>query len=481
MGEGHSSPRIVGVLLAAGGSTRLGRPKQLLPFGGGTLVEHALDILLRSPVDEIIVVLGAHVDEITPLVQNTRVRIVLNRDWEQGQSTSLRAALRALPQECNAVVFLPCDMPFVTPQVIAELIRAWQQTGKPMIATESGEKRSTPALFARETFVELRAASGDQGGRGLLQKHPDRVEAVRVPSEVLTDIDTLNDYREAVNRLELDRQGVHMHRLKSIRNLIIDMDGVLYRGESPVPGIVPFFQFLRDRHIRFLLATNNSTLTQQQYSEKMARMGVSIPPEAVLTSAIAVADYLAARYPKGTRLHAVGETGLKDALASAGFVLADKDVEVVAVGMDRQFNWEKTSRATLLIRAGAAFIGTNPDKTLPMPEGEIPGNGSLLALLEAASGVAPTVIGKPEKHLYEIAMKRLDAPIETTAALGDRLETDIVGAARIGLFSIMVLSGVSTREQAAASPHKPDLMFQDVGELAREWEEILRHPAVSHS
>lgn len=265
-----------------------------------------------------------------------------------------------------------------------------------------------------------------------------------------------------------------MHRLKSIRNLIIDMDGVLYRGESPIPGIVPLFQFLRDRKIRFLLATNNSTLTQPEYSEKMARMGVSIAPEAVLTSSIAVADYLSARYPQGTRVHVVGESGLREALAAAGFALADKDVEVVTVGMDRKFNWEKTSRATLLIRAGAAFIGTNPDKTLPMPEGEVPGNGSLLALIETASGVSPTVIGKPEPHLYEIAMKRLGAPLESTAALGDRLETDILGASRMGLFSILVLSGVSTREQAAASDYKPDLVFQDVGELAREWEEILR-------
>ena len=271
-----------------------------------------------------------------------------------------------------------------------------------------------------------------------------------------------------------------MHRLKSIRNLIIDMDGVLYRGETPIPGIVPFFQFLREHGIRFLLATNNSTLTQQEYSEKMARMGVPIPPDAVLTSAIAAADYLAARYPKGTRIHALGETGLKDALVSAGFVLADEDVTCVVVGMDRKFNWEKTSRATLLIRAGATFIGTNPDKTLPMPEGEIPGNGSLLALLEAASGVAPIIIGKPEKHLYEIAMRRLNAPLETTAALGDRLETDILGAFRMGLFSIMVLSGVSTREEAAASSYKPNLMFQDVGELAREWVEVLTK-AVSRS
>ncbi len=264
-----------------------------------------------------------------------------------------------------------------------------------------------------------------------------------------------------------------MHRLKSIRNLIVDMDGVLYRGETPIPGIVPFFQFLRERSIRFLLATNNSTLTPREYSEKMARMGVDIPPEAVLTSALAAADYLAARYPQGTRVHVIGETGLREALTNAGFTLADRDVEAVVVGMDRQVTFEKLARATLLIRGGAFFVGTNPDKTLPVPEGEIPGNGALLALLEAASGVSPLVIGKPEKHLYEIALRRLGVPKEETAALGDRLETDILGAHRAGLFSIMVLSGVSTREQALTSPYPPDLMFRDVGELAEAWRAVL--------
>ena len=202
MDKGHAGHRrIVGVLLAAGSSTRLGAPKQLLPFGSKTLIEHALDILLRSPVDEVIVVLGAQADEITPLVQHPRVRIVLNPDWEQGQSASLRTALDALPPDCEAVVFLPCDMPWIIPELIADLIRAWQQTGKPVVVTAAGEKRGVPALFARETFAELRRASGDQGGRGMLQKHPDRVSEVRVAPEVLADIDTPEEYQRALEQL----------------------------------------------------------------------------------------------------------------------------------------------------------------------------------------------------------------------------------------------------------------------------------------
>ncbi len=465
--------RVVGVLLAAGGSSRLGTPKQLLPFGGRTLVEHALDILLRSPVDEVIVVLGAHADEIAPRMQRPRVQVVVNPRWEQGQSTSLHAALEALPPDCAAMVFVPCDMPWIPPQLIGDIIATWRQAGKPLVATLGGEVRGIPALIARELFDEIHRIPGDQGCRVLIRGDSSRVAHVHADPRLLTDIDTPEQYQAALEEHHRRRQGEQMHRLKSIRNLIVDMDGVLYRGDAPIPGIVPFFQFLREKGIRFLLATNNSTLTPQEYSAKMARMGVDIPPESILTSGLAAADYLATRYPKGTRVHVIGETGLREALTSAGFVLANEDVQAVVVGMDRQVTFEKLARATLLIRAGAFFVGTNPDKTLPVPEGEIPGNGALLALLEAASGVSPLVIGKPEKHLYEIAMRRLGAAKETTAALGDRLETDILGASRAGLFSIMVLSGVSTREQALASPYQPDLIFQDVGELAEAWRAVL--------
>ncbi|MBC7258020.1 MAG: putative selenium-dependent hydroxylase accessory protein YqeC [Chloroflexi bacterium] len=464
---------VVGVLLAAGGSSRLGKPKQLLPFGGTTLVEHALDILLRSPVDEVVVVLGAHAEEIAPRLQKPRVRVVLNPRWEQGQSTSLHAALDALPPDCAAMVFVPCDMPWISPELIAEIIATWERTGKPLVATLGGEVRGIPALIAREIFPELKTIPGDQGCRVLIRGDSARVAHVQADPRLLADIDTPEQYQAALEEYHRRRQGEQMQHLKSIRNLIVDMDGVLYRGDAPIPGIVPFFRFLRENRIRFLLATNNSTLTPQEYSEKMARMGVDIPPESILTSGLAAADYLAARYPKGTRVHVIGEAGLRQALASVGFVLADEDVAAVVVGMDRQVTFEKLARATLLIRAGALFVGTNPDKTLPVPEGEIPGNGALLALLEAASGVQPLVIGKPEKHLYEIAMRRLGAPKETTAALGDRLETDILGAERAGLFSIMVLSGVSTREQALTSPHPPNLIFQDVGELTEAWRVLL--------
>ena len=268
-----------------------------------------------------------------------------------------------------------------------------------------------------------------------------------------------------------------MHHLTSIRSLIIDMDGVLYRGDQPIPGVAEFFQFLSDHSINYLCATNNPTLTPQQYTEKLARMGVRVPPERILTSSLATAEYLSAQYPPGTRVFAVGETGLIEAFKASHFVLDDRDASVVVAGMDRQMTYDKLARATLLIRGGAAFVGTNPDKTLPVPEGEIPGAGSLLALLETASGVKPTVIGKPEQHLYQIALDRLQSSLEETAAVGDRLETDILGAARMGLFSLLVLSGVSTADEARTAANPPNLIFNDVGELARRWKAVLVNSA----
>ncbi len=474
-GDSEREPHIVGILLAAGESARLGTPKQLLPFGGKSLVEHALGILLASSVNEVIVIVGAHAEAITPLVQRPRVRVVHNPHWQRGLSTSVRAALMALPAQAEAAVFVPCDMPRLTSDVIETLIAAWRETQKPIVTAASGRTRGIPALFAREMFQELQGIDGDEGGRALIRAHPHRVAAVEVPPDALADIDTPAQYREALRTLTAHRQGESMHRLKPIRNLIVDMDGVLYRGEQPIPGVADFFRFLSDHNIRYLCATNNSTLTPEQYTEKLARMGVQVPPQQILTSSVATVEYLSAKYPPGTRVFAVGETGLIEAFKASHFVLDDRDASLVVVGLDRHMTYEKLARATLLIRAGAQFIGTNPDKTLPVPEGQIPGAGSLLALLETATSVQPTVIGKPEKHLYQIALARLRGSTEDTAAVGDRLETDILGASRTGLFSILVLSGISTEEEALACPNPPDLIFEDVGALARHWADVLNH------
>jgi 4-nitrophenyl phosphatase len=264
-----------------------------------------------------------------------------------------------------------------------------------------------------------------------------------------------------------------MQRLASIRALIVDMDGVLYRDTTPMEGLHDFFDFLREREIRFQLVTNNSTLTPGLYVAKMARMGVQVQERDILTSSLATADYLAARFPRGAQIYAIGEEGLMDALQQAGFKLGDRDPAAVVAGFDRDLTYYKLRVACLLIRSGRPFIATNPDITLPVPEGQVPGTGAMLAALAAATEQEPTVVGKPGPMLMEQAMARMGATPETTAAIGDRPETDLLSAQRAGLFGILALSGATDLERLASLQsmleRAPDLIVQDIRALVREW------------
>lgn len=260
-----------------------------------------------------------------------------------------------------------------------------------------------------------------------------------------------------------------MTPLTGIRNLIIDMDGVLWHGDSALPGLPEFFQFLRQRQIRFVLATNNASRTPEQYLAKLSRMEVEVGKDEILTSAQAAAIYLSDIAPKGAAVYTIGEAGVVEALTEKGFMVTDGEADYVVVGMDRGLTWQKLEGATLNIRAGATFIGTNPDTTLPTERGIVQGNGSVLALLQTASEVAPIIVGKPQPIMYQQAMSRLGGSPAETAALGDRLETDILGAVRAGIRSIFVLSGISKREQLAAVDYAPDWVFNDIAHLTERW------------
>src|SRR5271157_2825210 len=261
-----------------------------------------------------------------------------------------------------------------------------------------------------------------------------------------------------------------MEILAKINHLIIDMDGVLYLGDQPMPRLREFITFLRERPIPFILATNNSTRTPREYADKLARMGVSVSPEEILVSGQATARYLAREYPRGTRVHVFGMPALKQAFLDEGFILADEDVQLVVASMDRQVTYEKLKRASLLIRSGARFIATNLDPTNPSEEGLIPGTGTMIAALEAASGRKATVIGKPEPIMYQLAMDQMGARPETTAAIGDRADTDILGAKRAGLITLCDLSGSSDRREAEA--YKADLIFDDIADLLETWRKL---------
>jgi 4-nitrophenyl phosphatase len=260
-------------------------------------------------------------------------------------------------------------------------------------------------------------------------------------------------------------------RLSDISHLIVDMDGVLYRGDVPLPRLPEFIALLRQRPIPFVLATNNSTRTPHQYADKLARMGVEIAAAEVLTSGQATARYLARSYPPGTRVHVFGMPSLRQAIEEAGYVLADQDVAIVVASMDRGVTYEKLKRASLLIRSGALFVATNLDPTQPTDEGLLPGTGSIIAALRTASETEPVAIGKPELTMFELAMQEMGARAETTAMLGDRVDTDLVGGRRAGCKTIGVLSGSTGRAEMEA--FGPDFLYESIAELLDAWQAAL--------
>ena len=265
----------------------------------------------------------------------------------------------------------------------------------------------------------------------------------------------------------------------NIKALIIDMDGVLWRGDQPITGLNDFFDTLRKINIPFILATNNASLTPTQYTEKFARMGVTIKLKEILTSAMATALHLSKQYtPKTTRVFVIGEQGIKEPLLEKGFTLTGLNEindgngihsktgpHIVICGLDRKISWEKMSTATLNINAGAAFFGTNGDTSFPMELGETLGNGAILAALTAATHVTPTIIGKPEPIIYQQAMAILKSKPEETIAIGDRLDTDILGAIKSDIRSLMVLTGVSNHKDVAESPFKPTWVMDSISSI----------------
>lgn len=247
------------------------------------------------------------------------------------------------------------------------------------------------------------------------------------------------------------------------------MDGVLWRGGEPMPGLREFFAFLRGHEIDFILATNNSSRTPEQYVDKLARFGVEVATARVLTSALVAAAYLADVAAAGSRVYVIGEEGLRRALEERGFTLSDGEADYVVVGWDRCLTWDKLATAALSIHEGAEFVGTNPDANYPTERGPVPGNGASLAAIETTTGVAPVVTGKPEPRMYEEALRRMDGTPETTAMIGDRLDTDITGAARVGLTTVLTLSGIATEADLEISSVEPDLICDDIEALTDKW------------
>lgn len=259
--------------------------------------------------------------------------------------------------------------------------------------------------------------------------------------------------------------------LENIKGVVMDMDGVLWRSYNPLPGMTDIFAFLRERDMPFALASNNAGKTQRQYTDKLAELGVDgVEERQIITSGTVTLDYLRQQYPPNIPIHVLGNPGLHDTMRNAGYELRDANVQAVVTAADFDLTYEKLKRTALIIRSGVDWIATNADATFPTPEGLAPGSGSILAALVAATDRQPLVMGKPGKPMFESALRVLGTTAEQTVMLGDRLNTDIEGAHHAGLKTILLLTGVSSREDAANHNPQPDAIYPDLPTLLNDWQ-----------
>jgi 4-nitrophenyl phosphatase len=254
---------------------------------------------------------------------------------------------------------------------------------------------------------------------------------------------------------------------ETIKALILDMDGVLWKSAQPIGDLPKIIGRIEGNNWKVMYATNNATRTVQQYVEFLSSFGVKSEPWQVITSATAVTRYLVEKFPEGGGVYIVGEHGVIADCAEHGYIQSTDGVLAVIVGFDRSVTYEKLKTATLLIRGGAPYIGTNPDLTFPTPEGLIPGAGSILAAVTAATGIHPVVVGKPEPLMYRIALERLGISPQQALVVGDRPETDITCAQLLGCRTALVLSGVTNADQAAAWSPPPDIIAKDLENVVR--------------
>ncbi len=250
-----------------------------------------------------------------------------------------------------------------------------------------------------------------------------------------------------------------------INALILDMDGVIWRDRQPIGNLANIFNRIEQKGIKYVFATNNSTSTVDKYVEDLMELGISAKYKQIYTSATTTARYLQSQHPNGGNVYVVGMDGLKKTLEKYGFTASNKYPIAVVVGMDLNLTYDKLRTATLLIRGGVPFIGTNPDKTFPSPEGFVPGAGSMLAAIQAATGQAPDIMGKPKATMFLQAMEHLGENPREVLVVGDRLETDIAGGQAANCRCALVLTGVSSQKMGEAWKPKIDYIVDDLETL----------------
>ncbi|MGH4032681.1 HAD-IIA family hydrolase [Actinomycetota bacterium Odt1-20B] len=255
-----------------------------------------------------------------------------------------------------------------------------------------------------------------------------------------------------------------MAELKPIESWLTDMDGVLIHEGVPIPGADAFLKKLRESGKPFLVLTNNSIYTARDLQARLTRMGLEVPVENIWTSALATAQFLDAQRPGGTA-YVIGEAGLTTALHDIGYVLTDHAPDYVVLGETRTYSFEAMTKAVRLINGGARFICTNPDETGPSTEGPLPATGAVAALITKATGKQPYFAGKPNPLMMRTGLNAIGAHSETSAMIGDRMDTDVLAGLEAGMRTFLVLTGLTDRPDIEKYPFTPSQVVDSIADL----------------
>jgi NagD protein len=248
------------------------------------------------------------------------------------------------------------------------------------------------------------------------------------------------------------------------KSYLIDMDGVIVRGNELIPGADAFLDRLQQRQVKFLILTNNPQYTPIDLQHRLQRIGVNLTTDHLYTSALATAQFLKWQKPNGTAF-VLGESGLTEALHDAGYVITDHQPDYMVLGETTSYSYSRITQAMRLVQAGARFIATNPDASGPSEDGLVPACGAVAALIQTATGVQPYFIGKPNPLMMRAALRYLNEHSENTIMVGDRMDTDVRVGLESGLETVLVLSGVSQPEDVERYPYRPTRVVGSVAEL----------------
>jgi NagD protein len=248
------------------------------------------------------------------------------------------------------------------------------------------------------------------------------------------------------------------------KNYMTDMDGVLIRGQTMIPGADRFIGRLQELEIPYLVLTNNPSYTQRDLAHRLENIGLNVPAKCIFTSAMATAHFLDSQRPDGTA-YVIGDSGLTEAVHGVGYVITDIEPDYVVLGETKTYNYEMLTKAIRLINNGSRFVATNPDPSGPEEHGLVPACGAVAALIEKATGKAPFFVGKPNPLMMRTALNYLGAHSEETIMIGDRMDTDIVAGVESGMMTALVLSGVTKESEIENYPYRPGQVLKSIADL----------------